>query len=69
MSMDFRCKGELASGCHIVFTVQEKKRAMVTFFSRDSVFGLQTSCIGAANLPLMSQAGVVHSREGQACLL
>lgn len=60
---------ELSSGYCTLFATQKKKScAMVTFLSRDSFFGLQTSCTGAANLPLMSGAGVVHSWEGQACL-
>lgn len=48
--------------------LRKRSCAMVTFLSRNSFFGLQTSCTGAANLPLMSGAGVVHSWEGQACL-
>lgn len=53
--MDFRCKEELSSGCCTLSTIEEKKQSDGdTFFVR-TFFGLQTSCTGAANLPLMSR--------------
>lgn len=61
MSVDFG--NYLLDAVHYLL-LRRRSDAMVTFLSRDSFFGLQTSCTGAANLPLMSGAGVVHSWEG-----
>lgn len=65
MSVDFG--HDLLDAVHYLL-LSKRSCAMVTFLSRGSFFGFQTSSIGAANLPLMSGAGVVHSWEGQACL-